>query len=162
MAQRDGKGRFVKGGGSGNPAGRPANAGVIGELRKAIADALPGVLRRMVQEALNGDTAAGLALLSRFVPPIKPTDAPIVLPSPDDASPSDILRATLAAVARGELTPEQGRTVANIAATLARVDELEGLREKVSTLEGKPFTIRIEREEYPLPHHNVDINDWES
>ncbi len=101
-------------------------------------------------------------LAPRFVPPIKPTDAPIVLSASDDAQPSDILRAALAAVARGELTPEQGRTVANIAATLARVDELEGLREKVSTLEGKPFTIRIEREEYPFQQYNADTDHEES
>ena len=52
---------------SGNPKGVPTK---IVELRKAIADDVPGILKRMSEMALLGDVQAARLLLERCIPPL--------------------------------------------------------------------------------------------
>ena len=68
------KGRFVKGR-SGNPGGRPKKNNA--SLRDAIGKHANEIIAVLVENALNGDTAAAKVLLDRILPPIKPQTSPI-------------------------------------------------------------------------------------
>lgn len=118
---------------SGNPAGRPRGAGTIGKLRTAIEKDAPGIIARLVQAALAGDTQAAGVLLSRILPPLKATEQPIPglsIPSLDAAP-----EAVLAALAKGALTTDQVTAISQLVTALARAKEITELESRISALE---------------------------
>ena len=117
---------------SGNPAGRPRGAGTIGKLRTAIEKDAPGIIARLVQAALAGDTQAASVLLSRILPPLRPTQAPIPLTIASlDAAPE----AVLAALARGTLTTDQVTAISQLVSSLSRAKETAELENRITALE---------------------------
>ena len=81
--------------------------------------------RKAVEQALAGDTTALRLCLERICPPRK--DAPVVVDLPPMQSArdaADALQAVTAAVARGELTPLEGGSVAGLIETYRRTLEL--------------------------------------
>lgn len=149
MATRNGKGQFVKGGGSGNPAGRPAGTGLLNALRSQIGDELPGIVQRLIREARGGDVQAAKVLLERALPAVKPVDLPVALDLAAATAPGDALRAVLQAVAAGAVTPTQASLIATVIDKIGRQDEVEMLRERVALYEGRPLQIEIIRESAP-------------
>ncbi len=128
-------GRWKKGE-SGNPAGRPAGVGEVSKIRAAIAERVPELLAKLIEQALEGDTGAARLLLERAIAPLKsiePTQA-ITLP---DGTLTDQGRAVLAAVAAGALAPGQGSQLITAIGSLARVAEIDELAKRMTKIEEK-------------------------
>lgn len=129
-------GKFLQGQ-SGNPAGKPKGARhkatlAVQELLEGETEALT---RKAVELALAGDTVALRLCLDRIAPALKST-APMVnlyLPAPDSLA--DTARAFVAAAANGELAPDIAAQLVSAVASVARVEELESLKERLAALE---------------------------
>ena len=130
-------GRWQKGQ-SGNPNGRPA--GSHHKVTLAAQALLDGeaeeLTRKAVELAKAGDMVAMRLCLERILPARK--DVPINLAMPTLKTPADLVRASVVvaeAVAAGELTPSQGRDVADIVATVGKSFELHDLETRLTQLE---------------------------
>jgi hypothetical protein len=115
-SSRDASGRFVPGI-SGNPAGkRPGTRNRKTVLAEALRDGEDTTVARVViDQALAGDIVTARFLLGLLSP--KPRDRAIELDLPADAQPGDIVAAfdaTIAAMAAGEITPDEALTVTRV------------------------------------------------
>jgi hypothetical protein len=101
------------------------------------------ITRAVVRAAKGGDLVAARLVLERILPPRRSLPASFVLPAVE--TPADLQRATaalVAAVASGELTPEEGERIARVlqvhrdaVATEQLQRELEELRERLEQSE---------------------------
>src|SRR5260221_7647417 len=113
---RDDHGRFVPGS-SGNPGGKkPGTRNRATVLREALRDGEDVAAARIViDKALAGDAVAGRFLLDRLTP--RPRGRAIELDLPEGKRAGDVLaasNATIAAMAAGEITPDEALTVTKI------------------------------------------------
>jgi hypothetical protein len=113
---RDGAGRFVSGM-SGNPAGkRPGTRNRKTVLAEALRDGEDNAVARVViDKAVAGDAVTARFLLGLLSP--KPRGRAITLDLPEDARPGDVVAAfdaTLAAMAAGEITPDEALTITRV------------------------------------------------
>ena len=122
---------------SGNPKGRPPGTGEVARLRAAIAQAVPEILDRLVQQAREGDMQAIKLLLERTLPPLKPMALPEPLPVPATGSLTERAEAVLAAMAKGEVSPDAAEAAMAGLATLARLRVIDDLERRISALEAK-------------------------
>ena len=132
------RGRPFAKGVSGNPAGRP-----FGSRNKATMLALQllegeaeALTRKAVERALEGETTALRLCLERLIPPRK--GRPIGLDLPAVTSTKDLatgFAALMAALARGDLTPDEAQAVATLLEQHRRVLETADLEQRVSALE---------------------------
>jgi hypothetical protein len=116
IAARDGNGRFLPGQ-SGNPAGKkPGTRNRATALRAALADGEEKAAARIViDKALSGDAVAARFIVGRLMP--RPRSRTIELDLPAGAGAADILaasNATIAAMAAGEITPDEALTVTRV------------------------------------------------
>lgn len=123
-----------KPGESGNPKGRAVGSGEIGKLRASIAQHVPDIIDRLVQQAKDGDAAAARLLLERCLPPIKPTEQPAPMALPDGTL-SEQGRALLAAAGTGALAPGQAAQLLAGLGSLAKLIETDELAARVAALE---------------------------
>jgi len=110
---------------SGNPSGRRRGETPRGAFRRQVETALPDIVKRLVQEALQGDIPAARLILDRVLPPLRPSGEYIKLKLPD--LPRERAEVFVQAVAAGTLTPDQGATLMHVmdgARALAEHDEL--------------------------------------
>ena len=130
-----------KSGQSGNPGGRPK--GALNKATLASQALLDGeaeaLTRKVVELAKEGNLAALRLCLERLLPPRK--DRPITFSLPKLGGAEDlpkVLGAILEAVARGEITPGEGQTLAAI---------VDGYRKGLETadLEGRVAALEKER-----------------
>jgi hypothetical protein len=115
-AIRDANGRFVPGR-SGNPAGKkPGTRNRATVLRAALSDGEDKAAARIViDKALAGDAVAARFIVDRLTP--RPRGPEIALALPDGATAADVLHcsnATIAAMAAGEITPDEALTVTRV------------------------------------------------
>jgi hypothetical protein len=115
-AMRDANGRFAPGI-SGNPAGKkPGTRNRATVLREALADGEDVAAARIViDKALAGDAVAARFLLDRLTP--RPRGRAIALDLPRGEKADDVLaasNATIAAMAVGEITPDEALTVTKV------------------------------------------------
>ncbi|WP_458093769.1 hypothetical protein [Roseomonas sp. WA12] len=119
--RRRGPGRPFGPGKSGNPAGnrsgsRPAALLALDEM--AAADAAE-ILRGILNRAKMGDAEATALVMARLWPPRR--GRPVHMPElAQAATAEDAFRALLAAVGRGEVSPEEGEAIANLIAARRR------------------------------------------
>lgn len=133
----DKKSSKYKPGFSGNPRGRPkGRPDRRTAWRAELGDALPAILRKLIDAALEGDTAAAALLLSRAAAPLRPERAPVDVPPVCDAGTlSEAAQALVRAAASGTLAPDvASELIAAIAAT-ARLREHEEILARIETLE---------------------------
>ena len=117
---------------SGNPKGRPRNAGQLGALRKRIEAQTPAIIDRLVESALSGDVQAASVLIGRILPPLR-AETPI--PGLTIASLAEAPQAILASLGRGSLTVEQAAGIAQLLTALGRAQEILELTARVAALE---------------------------
>jgi hypothetical protein len=113
---RDTHGRFVPGN-SGNPAGKkPGTRNHATVLREALRDGEDiAAARIVIDKALAGDAVAARFLLDRLTP--RPRGRTIALDLPEGKRAGDVLaasNATIAAMAAGEITPDEALTVTKV------------------------------------------------
>lgn len=134
------RGRPFARGQSGNPAGKPVGARhattrAVEALLEGEAEALT---RKAVEMALGGDGPALRLCLDRIAPPRK--DSPVSFALPPIVTAGDTVQASaslLAAVAGGEVTPDEaGRVMALLTAHKALV-ETGDLEARITALETK-------------------------
>ena len=118
---------------SGNPKGRPRNAGQLGALRKRIEARTPEIIDRLVESALSGDVQAASVLIGRILPPLRAAEATI--PGLTIASLAEAPQAILTALGRGVLTVDQVTAVSQLLTALGRAQEILELTARVAALE---------------------------
>jgi hypothetical protein len=132
------RGKPFQKGRSGNPSGRPEGSRnkatiVAQKLLDGQAEAL---VQKAINQALTGDTICLRICLERLVPPRK--DAPLCVTLPKVETPMDLPKATAAileAVAKGDLTPSEGQTLAGILENHRKSLELADIEQRLSQLE---------------------------
>ncbi|ERS89471.1 MULTISPECIES: DUF5681 domain-containing protein [Marinobacter] len=128
-------GRWKKGQ-SGNPKGRPP--GIVDKrasLRKAFESEGKAVAERCIAAALDGDVQAMRIVLERLAPPLKARVDPVEFDLNTEGSYTDQARQIMQAVSEGQLSPDVGKMLIDGIASVARVDELDEIRERVEALE---------------------------
>ena len=125
---------------SGNPDGRPAGARhkVTRAIEALLDSEHEALTRKAIEKAMEGDMVALRLCLDRLAPPRK--DAPVSIELPPVRSASDAVEASaavLAAVAAGEITPDEaGRVMALLSAHRSIVETGE-LAARIAALEEK-------------------------
>lgn len=104
---------------------------------------MPGIIERMIAQALAGDTGAARALLALSVPSLKATEEP----TPVELAGGTLTeqgRAVLDAVARGELAPSQGQALLASLADLARLRAEDDHEARLQAIEAAQAAARPE------------------
>jgi len=129
-------GRF-KPGQSGNPAGKPKGAKNKATIfAKALLEGEAEVLtRKIIELAKAGDMQALKICLDRLYPPLRAQAAPIEVEIPATDSMSDIANAFIRAAADGKLSPDVAAQMVSAVGALARVVEIDELKERLIALE---------------------------
>lgn len=126
-----------KPGQSGNPRGRPARNGEPGsaaKLRAAIAEHVPNIIDRLVEQAKGGDVGACRLLLERALPALKPVET-VVPVTIEGQTLTDQGRSVLGAIGKGELAPGQAAHLLTGLGVLAKLTETDELARRVAALE---------------------------
>jgi hypothetical protein len=133
-----GKGKPFPPGQSGNPRGKPRGARhrttVFAE--KLMAADIGDVVQTVIAAAKGGDMSAARLVLDRVLPPRKGSAVRFDLPAV--SNPADIvaaLGAVLAAVGRGELTPDEGGMISGLLETKRKAMETVEIEARVAALE---------------------------
>lgn len=129
-------GQFKKGQ-SGNPAGKPKGAR---DKRTALRDLLQPhaaeLVEKVVALAKAGDTTALRMCIDRLMPAIKAKDAPISINGLSGTL-TEQGQAVLAAMAAGDITPDEASTVMQAIAAQVRIVEADELEKRIAALEAK-------------------------
>lgn len=122
---------------SGNPAGKPL--GTLHKATQAVHVMLEGeaeaLTRKAVELALEGDIAAIKLCLDRIAPAYKPSARPVMLDMPPPDNLTDTARAFVTAAARGDMPPDIAAQLVSAVASVARVEEMEQVKERLAALE---------------------------
>jgi dihydrodipicolinate synthase/N-acetylneuraminate lyase len=120
---------------SGNPKGRKKGTTVAHLLRKSIADDMPEIILKLVEQAKNGDTAAAKILLDRCCPVLKPQAMAIHLPVNGSLAEQggEIIRATMT----GQIPPDIGSQLITALSNQGKLVELQELTERLDRIEKK-------------------------
>ena len=129
-----------KPGQSGNPKGKPRGAKnhATKLAEKLIDGQCEALVQRAVEMALNGDIQALKLLIERLVPARK--DRPVSLELPKVQSAQDVIKAmglVIESVGRGEIEPEQAKTLSTILELNRRSIETVDIEERLLALEKK-------------------------
>ena len=131
------KGQFEKGR-SGNPAGRPKNAGKVAKLRALLDPHAEDLVKKAKDMALEGDMTALRLCLDRLVPPIKIKDELVSVPGLNSSNGLvEQGQAVIDALASSEITPGEAATLMQTVANQARIIEVDELERRITALESK-------------------------
>lgn len=127
-----------KPGQSGNPAGKPRGARHrITQLAQDLLESeAEEVVRSVIDAAKGGDMAACRVVIERILPARK--SRPVNLDLPKIQSADDVVQAmsaVVAAVADGEIDPDEAETVARVIEVKRRSLETASLEERIKALE---------------------------
>jgi hypothetical protein len=129
-------GQFRKGQ-SGNPAGKPKGArDKRTALRELLQPHAADLVKKAVELALAGDTTALRICIDRCIPAIKSKDQPISLQGLS-GSLAEQGKAVMAAMAAGEITPDEATAVMQVLTAQMRIVEVDDLVKRIEALEGK-------------------------
>jgi len=127
--------KFKKGQ-SGNPAGRPKGSGLSAQLRAAIEQDAPSIIKTMIEQAKAGDMQAAKALLDRVLPALKPESQAIHLPELVAAGTmADKAKAAIDAAGAGDIAPSAASDMVSAIAGLAKIIETTELQKRLEALE---------------------------
>ncbi len=91
--------------------------------------------RKIIELAKSGDMQALRVCVDRLCPPMKAQAAPVQVDIPETDSISDIANAFIKAAADGQLPPDVAAQLVSAVGTLARVVEIDELKERLVALE---------------------------
>jgi hypothetical protein len=134
------RGRPFAPGRSGNPTGRPKGARnkatvLAAQMLEGEAEAL---LRKLVDKALEGDTAALRLCVDRLLPPRRGRLVTFELPKVETANDASAASAAiLAACANGELSPSEAAELMGLVAAHVQMLETTRLEAGLATLEAE-------------------------
>ena len=138
-----------KAGQSGNPAGKPRGAtDKRTELRELLRPHQDELITKVVALAKEGDPTALKIIFDRLMPPLRPRDELVQFEMTGDTL-TEKAHSVLFAIARGQLTPDQGIRLLEAVSTCARIQAIE-------EAEG-PLDRRTMRDAYPIS----DMSDEE-
>ena len=127
--------QFIKGQ-SGNPQGRPKGSGLSAQLRAAIEQDAPSIIKAMIEQAKAGDMQAAKALLDRVLPALKPESQAIHLPELVAAPTlADKAKAAIDAAGAGDIAPSAASDMVSAIAGLAKIIETTELQKRLEALE---------------------------
>ena len=129
-------GRFALGCRAGPGRPRGARHAALAALDAIGTEAAEAVLRRVVEDAKAGDLRAAEILLRRLWPERKGRSVEVALPPV--ASAADLVPASaavLAAMARGELTPEEAQAICAVLESQRRAVETAELEARIAAIE---------------------------
>lgn len=128
---------LFKPGQSGNPAGKPMGAkNKATRLAQTLLDGEEETLvRKLIELAKGGDLQALKVCIDRLIPPMKAQTAPVQIDIPKTANLIDTADALLRAVAGGQLSPDIASQLISAVGTMARVTEIEDLKQRLAALE---------------------------
>jgi hypothetical protein len=133
---RDAAGHFQPG----NPGRRPGAKGKRPAMLRALdnlaASQAEDIIRTVAKAATEGDMRAAEILLRRIWP--EPKGRPVSVALPALRQPGDLANAAaevIAAVARGELSPDEGQSVAALLETQRRAIETVAFEERLAAIE---------------------------
>lgn len=131
------RGKPFKPGQSGNPAGKPPGAkNRATVLAQALFDGeAESLTRKIIELAKAGDMLALKLCIDRLCPPMKAQSAPIQVEIPATDSMSDIANSFIKAAAEGRLAPDVAAQLVSAVGTVARVAEVDELKERLIALE---------------------------
>lgn len=123
---------------SGNPTGRPKGARhkYIMAVQALLDGQAEALTQKAIKLAIDGDLTALRLCLERIVPPRK--DTPISISLPKIETSADTVKALDAikeAVSEGELTPTEGKLMAEIVEINRKAIETVQLEERIAKLE---------------------------
>ena len=135
--QKQGKDTRFKPGQSGNPAGKPRGAkNRTTVMAQALLEGEAEILvRKLIDLAKGGDIQALKVCVDRLCPSIKAQAAPVKVHIPDTGSIADIANSFIKAAADGLLPPDVAAQLVSAVGTLARVVEIDELKERLAALE---------------------------
>ena len=139
MMDRNKNGQFLPGK-SPNPTGRPRSE--TAAIRKQLTDRTDAVIDIVIQTALTGDLQACKLVLDRVIPPLKSQTAPIVLSLPANADLTSIAKCWLNAAADGSLPADISAQMVGAVGQLARIVEINNLKDRLEALE---HALKLER-----------------
>jgi hypothetical protein len=129
-------GRFQPGR-SGNPKGKPK--GARHKATQAAMVLLDGeaeaLTRKAVELALEGDVTALRLCLDRIAPSLKSTAPLINITIERPESLTDTAKSFVTAAANGEIPPDVAAQLVSAVASVARVEEMESVKERLESLE---------------------------
>ena len=125
-------GRFSPGA-SGNPTGRPRTESAA--LRAALAEHGPAIAAVVIEAAIGGDLQAAKLVLDRIIPPLRAQAAPVLLDLPGPENATATAAAIIRAAADGELPPDVATQLVAAVGTLARIIEIDELKDRLESLE---------------------------
>jgi hypothetical protein len=130
LKTRDKNGRW-KAGISGNPDGRQ----ISNPARQLLLSKSEELVKKAIELALTGDVSAINICLSRIIPSYRPQQAPVKLDLGTPDSLVDIGRLILSATGDGHCPPDVAAQLLQGIGTLARVTEIETLKDRLVALE---------------------------
>lgn len=127
-----------KKGQSGNPAGRPpGKPDKRSRFRRAIEGKGDDLVKVLVDAALGGDVQALKLCLDRLAPPIRPSAEPIEVDLPEEGTAAEQAAAVLAAIARGEVDPVNGKLLIDAISAVSSLSELPAILARLARLEAE-------------------------
>lgn len=123
-----------KPGESGNPAGRKPGTGKVAQLRESIAEHVPAIVAKLVEQAKGGDAQAARLLIERVIPPLKAMELPVPIALPEGTL-ADQGRAVVAAAGEAALAPGQAAQLLTGLGALAKLIETDELAARIAALE---------------------------
>lgn len=123
--------KFKKGQ-SGNPSGRPKQEST--RIREQLNQHSDEIVKVLLDKVREGDTAALKMALDRVSPALKPTSQKVQIEANSDNL-EDMSKALMQAIINGTYSTNTLKDITTSIGTLARVEEVTTLREKLESME---------------------------
>lgn len=131
-------GPWVKGMTSPNPRGRPP--GITdrkAKLAHRMLEDADGIVRVMIDKALEGDPGAAALILSRVMPALRSQAEKVQFAFDPTAPVSAQVEMVLAAIASGSVAPDVGKQIIEAIGTLSTVRLAEEVEARLAALEAR-------------------------
>ena len=137
-SKQRGAGRPFQPGVSGNPSGRPK--GALNKTTIILQQLIDGegelVVKKALELAKGGDGTALRLIMDRLIPPRKDKIIEFKLPQINNGQDASVAMAqVIEGVSTGELTPQEGDSLAKLIESAARLVEISLLEARVAALE---------------------------